>query len=169
MSEVWRPVYGVDGYQVSNEGSVRGPRRVLRQHLDDGYPKVTLCPGNGVRLPRRVHTLVLEAFVAPRPEGMVGRHLDGVRTNNHLSNLMWGTQSENEVDKILHGTDNSGERSGRAKLTWDDVREIRSIYRPRSRGLGNRALAKRYGVGPVTMLKLIKGDTWRRDPNGNEA
>jgi hypothetical protein len=51
-----------------------------------------------------VHTIVLEAFVGPRPDGLVARHgplkyEDGT-PDNRLSNLEWGTPSENAMDRL---------------------------------------------------------------------
>jgi DNA-binding CsgD family transcriptional regulator len=34
----------------------------------------------------------------------VCRHLDGNPANNHISNLGWGTNSENTQDRLEHGT-----------------------------------------------------------------
>ena len=161
MTEAWRPIPGVPGYSVSDEGRVRGPRRTLKGSIDDGYVKVVLCPGLGVRLHRRVHSLVLEAFVGPCPDGMMCRHRDGVRTNNNLSNLVWGTQEENEADRAVHGTDNSAERNGRSVLDWSIVRQIRSEYRPGFRGKGYKALAKKYNVAPGTVHSVLSGETWK--------
>jgi len=42
---------------------------------------------------RSVHSLVLEAFVGPRPEGMDGCHENDVPWDNRLSNLKWDTHS----------------------------------------------------------------------------
>jgi hypothetical protein len=44
------------------------------------------------------------AFLAPQPGTRVVRHLDGDPANNHVSNLAWGTQSENMKDTLQHGT-----------------------------------------------------------------
>jgi HNH endonuclease len=52
----------------------------------------------------RLHSLVLECFVGPRPPGMECRHLDGNPSNNALENLAWGTRSENRADQVRHGT-----------------------------------------------------------------
>lgn len=52
------------------------------------------------RTDRTVHSLVLEAFTGPCPEGMEARHLDDNPTNNRLENLVWGTRSENSQDAI---------------------------------------------------------------------
>ena len=108
--EQWRPVAGYEGiYEVSDHGRVRsldrtvphghtGTRRaagrVLRPVIDSGgYPFVHL--GRRPQRRVRIHVLVLETFVGPRPVGLKGLHGDDIKTNSHLSNLRWGTQSEN--------------------------------------------------------------------------
>lgn len=108
--EEWRPVVGFeDAYEVSDTGLVRSRRtgKELRQACltRGGYRMVSLCDArNGVRRrDRRVHQLVLEAFVGPRPEGMLTRHLDGDGSNNRLTNLRYGTSEENNRDIVRHG------------------------------------------------------------------
>ena len=107
MSETWAPIPNHPGYEVSDAGNVRswkvyGPvsPRLLTTRIEDGYLRVQLS-----RVSRRVHQLVLEAFVGPRPEGMLTRHIDGDRTNNALGNLAYGTASENMRDRVDHGND----------------------------------------------------------------
>ena len=56
---------------------------------------------------RTVHSLVAEAFIGARPEGMEICHSDGDPTNNHLDNLRYGTPSDNTLDKVRHGTHNN--------------------------------------------------------------
>lgn len=43
-----------------------------------------------------IHQIVLEAFCGPCPDGMEVLHGNGIRTDNRLSNLRYGTRSENE-------------------------------------------------------------------------
>lgn len=54
---------------------------------------------------RKVHRLVLEAFVGPCPGGCVGCHGNGDTTDNRLVNLRWDTPGANNRDKREHGTD----------------------------------------------------------------
>lgn len=42
-----------------------------------------------------IHTLVAETFLGVRPEGQVIDHIDGDKSNNHLSNLRYTTVAEN--------------------------------------------------------------------------
>ena len=107
---LWKPVPGFDSHLVSDEGEIKSVKtgKVLRQHLThNGYHAITLSkPGHKPRYRRtlRVHCVVLEAFVGPRPDGMVARHLDDNKDNNSLVNLAWGTNHENYMDQVRAGT-----------------------------------------------------------------
>ena len=115
--EEWRPVLGHEGYEVSNLGRVRSiPRRVrcgngatrsvagriltTGRYRSDGRQTVAIG-----RAPRLVAHLVLEAFVGPRPPGMCALHGRRGLASDELSNLRWGTHSENNLDRVRDGTD----------------------------------------------------------------
>lgn len=106
----WRPVVGFEGmYEVSNDGQVRtlfrGLNKAKHTMIDrKGYVSVRLCgPKRAFMKRKRVHSLVLEAFVGPKPEGMQCRHLNGNKQDNRLENLAWGTAKENAADSVAHG------------------------------------------------------------------
>lgn len=110
--QTWLPVPGWEGlYEVSDRGQVWSHYKwqkqlghLLKTPLDNrNYHQVNLSRG-GVKLHTHVHVLVASAFHGPRPPGMECRHLDGNRSNNHVSNLAWGTPSENNRDLVRHGT-----------------------------------------------------------------
>ncbi|KKM77446.1 hypothetical protein LCGC14_1369950 [marine sediment metagenome] len=124
----WRPIPDAPMYEASNMGSVRRDGRcLLLQRTGNGYLKVSLSV-HGKALNRKVHRLVLETFIGPRPDGMVCRHANGSRLDNRLVNLSWGTQKQNMADAIRHGTTNRGGPNRAAKLTADDVVAIRRRY-----------------------------------------
>lgn len=100
----WRSIPSFPGYRVSDTGEVAGKRGVMSKHIDAcGYYRLGLYR-DGKRINCRVHVLVAEAFIGPRPDGAVTRHLDGNHTNNTPSNLMYGTWAENVQDAVRHGT-----------------------------------------------------------------
>ena len=118
--EEWRPVLGYEGlYEVSSHGRVKivdrvvngngGSRFLRRGHLKRlatnayGYRTVHLAKDGHKKSPA-VHAVVLEAFIGPRPDGMVGCHNDGDPSNNRLDNLRWDTPENNARDTVLHGT-----------------------------------------------------------------
>ena len=106
VGENWRPVVDWEAYyEVSDRGNVRRIGGGIRSlHRDrDGYLSLAMS-GGGRRVSKaRVHILMLEAFIGERPQGQVCRHLDGNPGNNVLTNLRWGTESENQHDAVAHG------------------------------------------------------------------
>lgn len=161
-----RPIPGFEGlYSISDRGVVisscrRGTDgRAVASHVQsNGYLKVHLYK-NCRRRARWVHQLVLEAFVGPRPDGLIACHNDGNPLNNSIENLRWDTPSANYDDARKHGTAAIGDRNPSAKLTARDRAAICAV-----RPVGKRApnglradLAARYGVSRGTIT-----DVWSR-------
>jgi hypothetical protein len=160
LSENWRPVAGWPGYEVSDLGRVRrGERIKALDHDRKGYQRVGLWSG-GKRKNRLIHCLVAEAFIGPRPEGHVCRHISGDKRENWPANLCYGTYAENEADKIRHGTVAVGERHHGAKLSRELVAELRQRYVPGCRASGANALAREYGIPYSTVWSAVAGKTW---------
>jgi hypothetical protein len=99
-------VPGYDNYQVSSLGNFRradSHRALTPTPMYAGYLTVKMSK-DGVAKTWRAHSLVLSAFVGPRPPGFITRHLNGKRDDNRLENLAWGTLKENSADSKRHGT-----------------------------------------------------------------
>lgn len=117
LHEQWLPVVGWEGlYEVSDQGRVRSVERIVQFGATTRRVKSTILkPGknlrgvlyvnlsNGNAHNKRVHQLVLEAFVGPRPPGMEGCHLDDNKENNAVTNLRWDTHSANMFDMVRNG------------------------------------------------------------------
>lgn len=109
--ERWLPITGYEGlYEVSDLGRIRSfPRqgtdgRVLKAFPGKyGHLHLTLWSQRRSKAVF-VHWVVAEAFIGPRPADLEIRHLDGNAGNNRAINLAYGTSSENEIDKVRHGT-----------------------------------------------------------------
>lgn len=114
-TEEWRDAPGYEGrYQVSSSGQVRSllRGRVLRQTVDrKGHRRLSLYAADGTMRTIRVHILALEAFVGPRPPGAESCHYDDDKTNNHISNLRWGTRSDNALDRVRNGLHNMARKT----------------------------------------------------------
>ncbi|MFL2104164.1 NUMOD4 motif-containing HNH endonuclease [Mycobacteroides abscessus] len=101
-AEVWRPVEGYKAYEVSSFGRVRskgfimnnGAFRkgiILKPYPDPkGYLKVDIH-----RNIKKVHRLVAQAFIENSMNKPQVNHKDGDKSNNHIDNLEWMTNSEN--------------------------------------------------------------------------
>lgn len=182
--EVWLPAPGYEGfYEVSNFGrakrlackDVRGgklPERMLKVHVQRynaaGYLRSFVCFGVG-RGDRKSDTLsigrlVLLAFKGPppSPEENNTRHLDDDITNNHISNLEWGTHEQNVHDAIKNGRRITyGEQVKLSKLTEADVVYIRSVYKPWSRQFGAAPLARKFGVCDSVIFDAAYRKSWK--------
>ena len=186
--EIWKDILGWAGYQVSSLGRVRtfkkmvglGPRKGVKYVIGDcptkvmkpqllhsarkgGHLYVTLSREiNGVREVKSValiHRLVLLAFVGPCPDGKEVRHDDGNPTHNWLSNLFYGTHTENMRDMLRHGTARVGELARDAKLKTHQVLEIRERYANGS--ITQQQLADEYGVGHTIIGSIIHRKKWK--------
>lgn len=170
--EIWKPVPGFEGYEVSDLGRVRSVDRVVFYNhrgrgklipvryrgrilkpnpINSGYLVLGLGSG-GTQL---VHVLVMLAFVGEVPEGQEVRHKNRCKTDCRLVNLHYGTRADNENDKVAHGVSNLGERNGQAKLTREQALEIRLSRLPRS------IVARQYGIHPRTVHDIRVGKIWR--------
>lgn len=129
MEEIWRWITGYeDIYQVSNLGRVRSVDRFVYcevspnklQHLfgkilkqgfnHKGYPIVYLSK-NGKQKTITVHRLVALTFIENPLNLPQVNHKDGIKTNNHVGNLEWCTNSYNQQHAYDIGLQPSYEES----------------------------------------------------------
>ena len=174
-NEIWKPVVGWEGlYEVSSLGRVRSlPRKSATRRLgvrgkvlkprkgQKGHLIVNLSVDRttGGRSEKHfVHSLVLEAFVGPRPEGKICRHLLGNPDDNFPNVLAWGTHMENHEDAVRHGTFQRGEDRAQALLTEADVVQMREAA---AAGAATKYLASRFGIAYRTANHIITGTKWR--------
>jgi len=104
--EEWKIIEEGEGkYSVSNNGRVRNNKtqKILKPaKLVNGYLAVSLAENKKGRL-YRVHRLVAKYFVSGYEKEKQVNHIDGVKTNNHYTNLEWVTPSENIRHAYLTG------------------------------------------------------------------
>lgn len=113
----WRPVLG-GVYEVSRQGYVRRAmsgkgarvgRTLTRFIATTGYYVVNVSIGGKCRVVH-VHGLIADAFIGPRPPGLMVNHKDGVKTNLDPSNLEYVTRAENAAHAGRIGLVQSGEK-----------------------------------------------------------
>ncbi|WP_292411380.1 HNH endonuclease [Mesorhizobium sp.] len=164
----WRVCPSFPAYEVSEKGHVLRRRRGLRGGKvgqvmkpyvrEDGYRMYILRRDNK-SYHRKAHQLVAEAFIGPKPfPSAEVRHADGTRTNDHFSNLEWGTSKDNKADMVRHGTRMAGEKHHRAKLTLAQVEEIKALA---CTGMSQRVIGERFGVAQGCVSKIILGKRWK--------
>lgn len=108
-AERWKPIPERPGYEASTHGRIRSLDRWVpyidgRRRMHKGVIFSPFAAGKGhlwIKFGEEhcsIHSLILETWVGPRPEGEWGCHWDDDPTNNHLANLRWGTPVENAAD-----------------------------------------------------------------------
>ena len=164
-AEVWRAIAGYEGiYEVSDVGRVRriSTGRILKQFPNlRGYLRLNLFL-RGKPTTHYVAHLVADAFLqAKSSTDQVVRHLNDVKTDNRAVNMARGTYSENNLDAIRNSKFHPPRGSAHycAKLTEDDVREIRRLYATGK--FSHQKLALRFGVNKHTISKMVRRQAWK--------
>ena len=155
MIEVWKNTPHPN-YEVSILGKVRNKRtmRVLkpmrtgskRKSGQRSKVRFSTTP----RWDMDVASLVLSAFISPRPEGSHALHRSPNTEDNRLDNLYWGTAVDNMKD-MLHQF-----RGGHQKLSATQVSEIR---KRRLAGESGRKLSVEYNISEQRVCDIHKGRT----------
>lgn len=162
MNVEWKEIN--PDYIVSSDGRVgsrrSGSLRMLHPTRNQkSYLSVWMHIG-GERTYHKVHTLVAEAFLGPKPTPVHQvNHKNGARDDNHDRNLEWVTQSENMRHRfdVLGGVGPRGERARAAKLTEINVREIRAGLASGERPVN---LARSFKVSLPAICDIAKRRTW---------
>lgn len=164
--EEWRRISEAPGYFVSNYGRVCGVDRItINDTIYRGQLMISGIARTGHRyviLGRKpqfrmqLHALVLHVFIGPKPPGHEGLHWDDDPANNRLTNLRWGTRSDNNLDAVRNGGKAIGEDIPHSKLTEDAVRIIRANPQASHTNLGVR-----FGCSAAAVKQVRDGITWK--------
>lgn len=163
-TETWKP-FRSGVYEVSDCGRVRRARmgvrkntfvgRLLKLQFDlDGYRIIHLHSEGATMY--RVHQMVAEVFVGARPSAQHEvNHKNGRKADNHPANLEWVTQAENRAHETANRLDLRGVDHPRAKLTEEQVREIRASHSSQT------SLARSYGVSQSLVWAIRNRKVWQ--------
>ncbi len=111
MEEIWKPIKGFFGYEISNKGSVRSIDRYVPYLNGESMRK---CKGQPISISKdkdgycvfsvkisqkttmlKLHREIAKAFL-PTIEGKECiDHINGIRDDNRIENLRWCTNFEN--------------------------------------------------------------------------
>ena len=150
-------------YYITDDGQVlhkrtNGYRKVICGIGRDGYNKVGLFK-NGVRTFYRVHRLVAECYIENPNNYKQVNHINGIKTDNRVSNLEWVSQSQNMIHAYQTGLIPSGEEHHKSKLTNEQVDWIRNYYIYKHPKFGSTSLGKKFNVCHGTILRIVKNQT----------
>lgn len=107
----------------------------------------------------KIARVVYQQLHGDIPNGMVLRHLCNNTCCINPTHLKPGTQKENEHDKKLNGTWQTGENNPFHKLSDEQVEIIRREYHPGVAGKPSTiVLARKYGVNKSTIQRIANGE-----------
>lgn len=165
----WRsigPYFRMD-YEVSSDGIVRNRNGVVNQYLDTrhkwNHPFTVIHRADGKSITQKVHSLVLNVFVGPKPSAYYEcGHLNGCASDNRAENLRWITRSENNATrKIKHS-----ENHPFAKMS---NKTAKFVYALRKQGMTYKQIATQLHLTFEQVRGVCSGRTWRNlHPNKQE-
>lgn len=120
---------------------------------DAGYGQFRIA-GTGVGAHRMAYALTK----GPIPAGLEVLHDCDNRLCCNPAHLWTGTKADNRQDCVAKGRQAFGERQGSAKLTEDQVREIRQLH---SEGKNLGLIAGSMNVSKQNISYIVRGVTWK--------
>lgn len=185
--EYWKDAAGYEGlYEISSLGRLRscdrvttgknGTARKLKGKIMktpltvSGYPHTALVK-DGKKKTHTVHRLMALTYL-PNPEcKRTVNHIDGVKTNNLLSNLEWATDKENSkhawdmgLSKPINPNKNGnrqGENLSYSVLTESDVVFIRKNCKKNGGNVRIVEMCEMFGVTSATISSVIDETNWK--------
>ncbi len=167
--EQWKAIPGYESlYEISSSGRIRSltgrgrwaAGRILKpapnsisQHCSVSLYK------DAKRARRYVHRLVLGAFAGPCPTDKEVHHVDHNPLNNCLINLRYVTRQENQQLCSDETDRRMGERTGNAKITDEQARQI--IHLLTDGQMKQKDIASQFGLSPAAMTRFASGEGWR--------
>jgi hypothetical protein len=155
----WSELRDFPGYWVNTRGEIGKGRPEhgewtplpTRVH-PDGHVIIDIR-SDGKRKTHKLHILILEAFVGPRPKGFETCHDDDNPLNNNISNLRFASHSQNARDAYRNG-----KRTGKRILDAETVIAARVAH---AAGEAVCSIARRLRVKRCTVRDAVKRRTWR--------
>lgn len=175
----WRPVKNYEGiYEINNLGVVKSLSRkkycghknskpqltkekYLKNKIDRlGYVRVKLSKDGKSSL-KYVHRILALSFIDNPKNKKEINHIDGNKQNNNLNNLEWTTRSKNMKHAFELGLHKAkkGEENNKAKLTKNEVKEIRRLYKKGE--YTQTRLGEMFDVSSANINEIVNNKTWK--------
>jgi len=132
--------------------------RTFKPRVSNGY-KTTSLYKKGVMKNIFIHRVIAKLFI-PNPKNQPCiNHKNGIKTDNRIENLEWCTKKENTAHAHKVGLIKAkGENNGRAKITLEIAKKIRSEYIPNK--VTRVMLANRYGICKGMVDHILQNNNW---------
>lgn len=164
MEEVFKDIKGYEGlYVISNLGTVMSIRfreikrnKILSIRLSNsGYLCATLTKERKSR-ELFVHRLIADAFIPNEKKREQVNHINGIKTDNRISNLEWLSRSENQKHSYANGfnrvSDLQKQKTSEAKSSLVIDISNGTIYK------SIRDACKQVSIAYSTLCTMLRGD-----------
>ena len=148
--EIWKdcPMHE-SSYMVSSLGNFKRKKdnSIVKKWINDkGYISISLCSKA-----KQAHRFVALAFIENIENKPQVDHIDNDKTNNHVSNLRWVTQSENLVKRKI--------TKPSKKLNNEMVIAIKHFI---NNGIPQMKIAKLLGIGYKRVNNINTGIRYKK-------
>jgi len=143
-------------YFISDDGNVLNSKtgKIIRhQDNGNGYKKVTLT-NNGVQMQRYIHRMVAELYIPCVKNKNQVNHIDGNKNNNHVKNLEWVTNQENQLHAHKTGLKGNGDKLWNGKFSINDLLKIKELSES---GIKRYIIAKEMNCSKSTISDILNG------------
>lgn len=147
------------GYRIENGRPVSPSGKILSMNKNkEGYYRFSFLDSDGDVRSIVVHRMV--AFQKYGNElfnpGVEVRHLNGIKEDNSVDNILIGSKSDNEMDKPEEKRRNVA-RNAAKKLSEGEVTQLRM---DRAAGMKYEELSQKYGIRKSTISYIVRGMTY---------
>jgi hypothetical protein len=148
----WAPWPPNQQYDVSDMGWVRvasedGYHYMPRRNDGRGYLCCDVTINERYRT-IKVHRMVMESFMGATPTGFHIDHINHIKTDNRLENLVWRPAPENSADC------KKTSRKGARPLTADQRQAIQVLMRYSD--MGTKQIATVLSCGETTVRRVLR-------------
>ena len=163
----YRDIAGFSDYMISNTGKVfsKHVSRDIGYYINHGYPHVHIKNDTGEWKYVKIHRLVATAFLEKLSDKLVCNHINGIKTDNNVTNLEWVTSSYNNkhaydtgLKQISRKSRNKCDKHPCAKLTKSDIEEIHKLLND---NVFQKDIAVRFNVTQSTISMIKHNKTWQ--------
>ena len=172
MIEEWKE-YELDfestGLLVSNKGCVKNLNGISRAISDNGfgYKNVSVHILNAKKAKKLyIHRLVATLFLdKPSDDKTQVNHIDGDKSNNHVSNLEWVSPKDNIKHMNENNLNVNRKKLGKTIKLPDDA-ILNAYLEVKMNWLGIAESARKYGMSRTTLSSIMNKRS-RRDVTDN--
>lgn len=179
---IWRKLKQYPLYQANQLGKIRNikTKQILKQYniqpkwqrrhlpatkerLKAGCHQRVNLHINGIIKHCSIHRLIAIAFIPNPLNKPTVNHRDGIKYHNHISNLEWSTQREQQLHafanglQVYKGYDKRGSNNPAAKLNQKKADKIRKLIK---KGMAIKDIAAKYNVTRQRIWGIKNNKIW---------